>query len=156
MGQEKINFESNRLAIKTCISDAETKNCELEKNLKFMKETYEARIRKLKEESAYKMKVFHETAEERISNYLKRTNENFKQFAEQLSNSVRNYLENVRTKATLYNESVEKRVDGFIDRRVLENVKGNLKVKGLNNTTVISSGSTNNTMISNGNNSILK
>ena len=77
MGQEKISFECNRLAIKTRVSDAETKNCELEKNLKSVKDAYEARIRKLQEESAYKMKVFHETAEQRISNYLKNTNENF-------------------------------------------------------------------------------
>ena len=158
MGTQKVAFEANRLTIKTKISEAEAKNQQLEKSLKTMRETYEERIRKLQEESAYKMKVFHETADERIKNYLNNTNDNLKKFSERLTESVRNYLDSVKSKATFYNDSIEKRADAFIDRRVLENVKNGNQAKGKgNNTTMLSAGSTNNTtMISNANNSILK
>lgn len=157
MGTLKVQFEANKQALRTQISETDAKNRELERNYKTMCEIYEEKISKLQEESAYKMKVFHENADERIQNYLKNTNENFKQFSTKLTEMVKSYLENVKGKAAAYNESIEKRADAFIDRKVLEAVKsqGN-KGKIPNNTTFLSGSTNNTTMISNANNSILK
>lgn len=158
MGKQKIQFEANKLAIRTRISEVEAKNKELEHEFKMMCSLYEANIGKLREESAYKMKVIHESADERINTYLKNTNDNFKQYSELLTSQVKEYLQNVKSKAASYNDIIDKRAETFIDRKVLDAVKSNqsFKGKGINNTTFVSGTTNNTTMISNANNSILK